>query len=137
MKKFLLLFLCTATLFSACEKNNSDKKITETSPAEVTSIAETTQTENIAPDPDYEYYINYDNTAASKKYLGQETKVTIPENIEGHTVIACRPGAFSYTDVTEITFSSELKAFSGIYDAHSLETVKRNRQRISMKTLRG
>ena len=46
--------VCVAVLLSACENNNSDEKIPDTSAAEVTSVTETLQTENIIPDPDYE-----------------------------------------------------------------------------------
>ena len=68
-------------------------------------------------------HISYGNTVTIEKYLGQKTKVTIPEKIEGYPVIACRTNAFADTNVAEITFPSELKTFSGIYNAHSLETI--------------
>lgn len=123
MKKTMLILSAMLLLSSCAQENNSE--ITETKSTEETAATETSAEvfDPAVKNTDYEYDISYSGNVNIKKYLGSETIVTVPEEIEGCPVIAYSPYAFEDTDVTTITFPSGLQKFSGVRSAHYLETV--------------
>ena len=53
----------------------------------------------------YKYELNRDDTVSVKKYIGKQTKLTIPEKIDGHTVTGIGERAFP-NKTTEVTIPS-------------------------------
>lgn len=78
---------------------------------------------------DYEYAIT-NGTAQIKRYLGNDTNVIIPSEIDGYTVTSIGDSAFYGTDVVSVTFPSTLEMLGGgvFYNCKYLKSIYTNKK---------
>lgn len=82
-----------------------------------------------ASSDEYEYTIT-GNTIQIKSYLGEETVVIVPSEIDGYTVTSIGDTAFLNTDIVSVTFPSTLETLgmAVFYGCGSLESVYTNKK---------
>ena len=78
---------------------------------------------------DYEYTV-VNGTAQITGYVGTDTEVIIPSEIDGYTVTSIGDTAFLETDVVSVTFPSTLETLGGavFYGCSSLESIYTNKK---------
>ena len=62
----------------------------------------------------YQYLVNSDGTAVITKYTGFDVKLTIPETIDGHTIVAIGKRAFYDNDFEEVVIPQSIQTI-GLY----------------------
>lgn len=84
---------------------------------------------NTGVSEDYEYAVK-NGTAQITNYLGADTDVIIPSEIDGYTVTSIGDSAFYGTDVVSVTFPNTLETLGmGVfYNCSSLESIYTNKR---------
>ncbi|MCH5348729.1 MAG: leucine-rich repeat domain-containing protein [Oscillospiraceae bacterium] len=122
IKKIILPLLTAAIALTACNKNN-DADPVQTSETSVTAPETSSYAaDKVTPADNFEYAVK-NGEVKLKKYIGSDTKVVIPEYIEGCPVVKYSRYLFSNTDVTEITFPSTITNITALTNAENLETI--------------
>jgi hypothetical protein len=126
----LAAFLMAGTAFTAYAEENEEVELEEELDSyseEVDGDADTESEEDsyiTNSEGTYTYSINDDGTATLEEYLGNETKVVVPEEVDGIEVTGF--GDYTYyfhEEITEITLSANIQDFGWFpfYGCTSLE----------------
>ena len=122
-KTFLALFALIVLLcISGCNTNVGEKEGAFSEISTSASASDEAAKEAAAPKEDFEYYIS-GGSANIKKYIGNESVVVIPEEIEGYNITSIDAHFLEGSDVEEITYPNGITEFRGLSRCENLKTL--------------